>query len=132
MKKISKILLSLCAISLFCNIAYAQDDAFFHKHFEMEARDTDATSTSSVLSQSGLSFCGFYTNENGLNIGNFSDGENGFDFGNFSDIENGLNFGIFDYEEQTVSLNSGLFLLSLLAFVFWVRVSSKELRHHSI
>ena len=119
-KKISKILLSLCAICLFCDMANAQNDAFFYKNFEREARDTDVASMTSHSSQSGLNFGGFSTNETGLN------------FGDFSDDETGLKFGDFEYEEQTVPLDSGLLLLSGLAFVFWVRDRSKKLKYYSI
>ena len=131
-KKISKILLSLCAICLFCDMANAQNDAFFYKNFEREARDTDVASMTSHSSQSGLNFGGFSTNETGLNFGDFSDDETGLNFGDFSDDETGLKFGDFEYEEQTVPLDSGLLLLSGLAFVFWVRDRSKKLKYYSI
>ena len=112
--------MSLCAICLFCDMANAQNDAFFYKNFEREARDTDVASMTSHSSQSGLNFGGFSTNETGLN------------FGDFSDDETGLKFGDFEYEEQTVPLDSGLLLLSGLAFVFWVRDRSKKLKYYSI
>ena len=95
MKRISKILILFHVICLFCDIANAQNDAFFYENYEQRIEN----------------------NHIGFNFGHFSTDETGFNFGHFSTDETGLNFGEFDFVDVEAPLGSGLLLLSGLAFV---------------
>ena len=104
MKRISKILILFYVICLFCDIANAQNDAFFCENYEQRIEN----------------------NHIGFNFGHFSTDETGFNFGHFSTDETGLNFGEFDFVDVEAPLGSGLLLLSGLA-ILRLRVKNKKI-----
>lgn len=85
MKRISKILILFYVICLFCDIANAQNDAFFYENYEQRIENNHI----------GFNFGHFSTDETGLNFGEFD----------FVDVEAPLGSGLL--------LLSGLAILRL-------------------
>lgn len=85
MKRISKILILFYVICLFCDIANAQNDAFFYENYEQRIENNHI----------GFNFGHFSTDETGLNFGEFD----------FDDVEAPLGSGLL--------LLSGLAILRL-------------------
>lgn len=74
MKRISKILILFYVICLFCDIANAQNDAFFYENYEQRIENNHI----------GFNFGHFSTDETGLNFGEFD----------FDDVEAPLGSGL--------------------------------------
>lgn len=115
MKRISKILILFYVICLFCDIANAQNDAFFYENYEQRIENNHI----------GFNFGHFSTDETGLNFGDVNTGENGFNFGDYNTSDDGLKFSGFEMEAENATIGSGVLLLSGLA-VLRLRKQNKK------